>query len=184
MPLIYGIVLILSLIVIWMYNTLIARKNDVARSFSSIDVMLKMRHDLIPALVGTAGDYMQYEKGLLKDLTELRTRAMGAVLSDNERMTTENEITKKLGNLMFAAENYPGLKADSSFLQLQAAWNDAEQQLAASRRAYNAAVTEFNNAVEMFPSNLMASAMNYRTKPLFEAAAAEKTTPASGNMGA
>ena len=170
------LIIVLSLIValMWMYNTLIARKNDVMKSFGLIDVLLKKRFDLIPNLVGTVKEYMGYEKGLLTDVTELRAKAMTAGISDLERVGIENQLTQKLGNIMVAAENYPDLKASQSFAQLQTAWKDLEDQIAFARQAYNASVTDYNNAVEMFPTNLMATMINYTTKPLFETALTDK----------
>jgi LemA protein len=176
------IIAILLIGSVWMYNTLIAKKNDVAKSFSTIDVMLKKRHDLIPNLIETVKEYMGYEHGLLAEITELRTKAMNTDNVDDERVKTENLLTRKLGTILFSAENYPSLKANTTFLQLQASLNDTEEQLAASRRAYNASVTEYNNAVEMFPANLVASAMNYKTKSLFETAQAEKGNINTGTL--
>jgi LemA protein len=172
------LILILSVVAIlmWMYNTLIARKNDVARSFGFIDVLLKKRFDLIPNLVETVKQYMGYEKGLLTDVTELRAKAMTGGISDTERVGYENQLTQKLGNIMVAAENYPDLKASQSFTQLQATWKDLEDQLATARQAYNNSVTSYNNAVEMFPTNLVATLIEYKTKPLFEAETMEKDT--------
>jgi LemA protein len=170
------LIIVLGLVaaIMWMYNTLIARKNDVARLFGFIDVLLKKRFDLIPNLVETAKQYMDYEKGLLTDVTELRARAMTGGISDTERVGYENQLTQKLGNIMVAAENYPDLKASQSFMQLQATWKDLEDQIATARQAYNNSVTSYNNAVEMFPTNLVATMIDYKTKPLFEAVILEK----------
>jgi len=167
---ILGIVAVLM----WMYNTLIARKNDVLRSFGFIDVLLKKRFDLIPNLVETVKQYMGYEKGLLTDVTELRAKAMTGGISDTERMGYENQLTQKLGNIMVAAENYPDLKASQSYIQLQGTWKELEDQIASARLAYNTSVTSYNNTVEMFPTNLMATMIDYKTKPLFEAVILEK----------
>jgi len=172
MPLIIILALIVALM--WMYNTLIARKNDVMKSFGFIDVLLKKRFDLIPNLVETVKEYMGYEKSLLTDVTELRAKAMASGFNGNERIAYENQLTQKLGNIMVAAENYPDLKASQGFIQLQATWKDLEDQIAGSRQAYNASVTSYNNAVEMFPTNIMATMMDYKTKTLFEAVVAEK----------
>ena len=158
----------------WMYNTLIARKNDVMKSFGFIDVLLKKRFDLIPNLIETVKEYMGYEKSLLTDVTELRAKAMASGFNEKDRIGYENQLTQKLGNIMVAAENYPDLKASQSFIQLQATWKDLEDQIAGARQAYNTSVTSYNNAVEMFPTNLVATMINYTTKPLFEAVTAEK----------
>ncbi len=168
------IVLALVAFLMWMYNSLIARKNDVLKSFGLIDVLLKKRFDLIPNLVETVKEYMGFEKRLLTDVTELRAKAMAGGFGDNERIGIENQLTQKLGNIMVAAENYPDLKANQGFTQLQSTWKDLEDQIAGARQAYNISVTSYNNTVEMFPTNLMATMIDFKTKPLFEAVVAEK----------
>lgn len=168
------IVLAIVAVLMWMYNTLIVRKNDVIKSFGFIDVLLKKRFDLIPNLVETVKEYMGYEKGLLTDVTELRSKAMASGNNENERISYENQLTQKLGNIMVAAENYPDLKASQSFTQLQATWKELEDQIAGARLAYNASVTSYNNSVEMFPTNLVATMIDFKTKSLFEAVVAEK----------
>jgi len=172
LPLIIVLALVAALM--WMYNTLIARKNDVMKSFGFIDVLLKKRFDLIPNLVETVKEYMGYEKGLLTDVTELRSKAMASGNNETDRIGYENQLTQKLGNIMVAAENYPDLKASQSFAQLQLTWKDLEDQIAAARQTYNISVTSYNNAVEMFPTNLIATMIDYKTKQLFEAVVAEK----------
>lgn len=171
-----SLIIVLAVVagLMWMYNTLIARKNDVMKSFGFIDVQLKKRFDLIPNLVETVKVYMGYEKGLLTDVTELRAKAMLGGISENDRIAYENQLTQKLGNIMVAAENYPDLKASQGFMQLQSTWKELEDQIAVARQSYNTSVTSYNNAVEMFPTNLMAAMIDYKTKPLFEAVVAEK----------
>jgi LemA protein len=172
----FPLIIVLALVaaLMWMYNTLIARKNDVMKSFGFIDVLLKKRFDLIPNLVETVKEYMGYEKGLLTDVTELRSKAMASGNNETERIGYENKLTQKLGNIMVAAENYPDLKASQGFAQLQITWKDLEDQIAGARQAYNISVTSYNNAVEMFPTNLIATMIDYKTKQLFEAVVAEK----------
>lgn len=162
------IVGLLLLIAIALYNSLVRKKNDVENAFASIDVMLKKRYDLIPNLVETVKSYMKHEKGLLTELTALRTQALSSEISNDERVEIENKITKGMSGLMVAVENYPDLKASQNFLQVQGSWNEVEEQISASRRAFNAAVTTYNNGVETFPSNIMAGIMNYKRRTLFE----------------
>jgi LemA protein len=162
------IAVLLLLLIVGLYNSLVRRKNDVENAFASIDVMLKKRYDLIPNLVETVKGYMKHEKNLLTQLTELRARAISGEISNEDRVTLENKITKGISGVMVAVENYPELKASQNFLQLQAAWNEAEEQISAARRSFNAAVTTFNNKVETFPSNIMAGIMNYKRRTLFE----------------
>lgn len=168
-------VLLLSSVVL--YNGLVRRKNDVENAFGSVDVMLKKRHDLIPNLVETVKTYMKHEKSLLNEITELRTRALNSDLSGDERVDLENKITKGISGIMVAVENYPDLKANQNFLQLQGAWNEAEEQISAARRSFNAAVTAYNNSVETFPSNIMASMMGYKRRQVFEIPEKERKSP-------
>jgi LemA protein len=159
---------VLFIIAVYLYNSLIAKKNNVDKSFASVDVLLKKRYDLLPNLVESVKVYMNYEKDLLTKITDLRTRAISQGLTDAERMQIENEMTRQLSGLKVAVENYPDLKANQNFLQLQGSWNEVEEQVSASRRAFNAAVMDYNNGVQMFPSNLIAYLMNYTTKTMFE----------------
>lgn len=156
------------LLVIVFYNSLIGKKNQVNNAFASIDTLLKKRYDLIPNLIASVQNYMQHERGVLNDITALRTKAVSGQLSDDDKVNLNNQISKKLAGLFVAVENYPDLKANQNFLQLQAALNEVEEQISAARRAYNASVTDYNNAIEMFPTNILASAMNYAPKNLFE----------------
>ncbi len=159
---------LLLFLFVGLYNSLVRKKNDVENAFASVDVMLKKRYDLIPNLVETVKSYMKHERTLLTEITELRTKAISGEISDDDRVILENKIAKGMSGIMVAVENYPDLKASQNFLQLQAAWNEVEEQISASRRAYNAAVTTFNNGVETFPSNMMAGIMSYKRKTLFE----------------
>lgn len=151
-------------------------------AFASVDVMLKKRDDLIPNLVETVKSYMKHEKSLLTELTELRAQAISGNISDDERIALENKITKGISGLMVAVENYPDLKASQNFLQLQAAWNEAEEQISAARRSFNAAVTSFNNKVETFPSNIMAGIMGYKRKQVFEIPDTERKNVNAKNL--
>lgn len=169
-----GFVVFLLLAVALIYNGLISRKNMVEKSFSSIDVMLKKRYDLIPNLVETVKGYAAHERALLSRVTELRAEAASGRLSSDEAVGVNNELSQALFGVMAVVERYPQLKANEGFLQLQRALNEVEEQLSATRRAFNAAVTDFNNGVEMFPSNMMANVMGYKTRRLFEAPASER----------
>ncbi len=162
-------------ITIWvLYNGLVAKKNDVERSFSSIDVILKKRIDLIPNLVASVQTYMKFEQQTLTEVTRLRSQVMTGGTTRSERIDLENQISRSLGNILALAENYPELKSNAQFVQLQAAIYEIEEQISAARRFYNSAVTEYNNGIEMFPSNLVASAMNYQPRRLFEATEQER----------
>jgi LemA protein len=172
-----GIVVVVLLVVFGMYNSLIGKKNNVENAFASIDTILKKRYDLIPNLIAAVKQYMQHERGILENITELRSKAMSGNVSSDEAITLNNEINKAMGGIMVAVENYPDLKANQNFMDLQRSLNEVEEQLSAARRAFNAAVTDFNNAVEMFPTNIMAGMMNYKRRQLFEIPEVERENP-------
>lgn len=161
---IIGVVL---LVLVLMYNALVGKKNQVENIFGSVDAVLKKRYDLIPNLVSSVQQYMAHEKSLLNNITELRSRAMRPGLSDHDKITLDKEITSTLGSIMVAVENYPDLKANENIMHLQRTLHEIEAQISAARRAYNQAVTDYNNAIEMIPTNFMASMMNYRRKEVF-----------------
>lgn len=162
-----GIVGFIVLVIIIMFNSLVSRKNQVENAFASIDVYLKKRADLIPSLVESVKGYMNHEKEVLTQITELRSKAQDSSLGSNERVDIENGITAGLGKVMVAVEAYPDLKANENFLHLQRSINEQEAQLAAARRAFNASVTDYNNGVESFPSNVIANMMGYQRKNVF-----------------
>lgn len=180
------VVIVVAVIVvgipILIYNSLVGKKNQVLNVFGSIDALLKKRYDLIPNLVSTVKTYMKHERGTLTDITELRAKAVSGKLSDDERVDLDNKISGMLGGIMVAVENYPDLKANQNFLQLQGAMNEIEEQISAARRAYNAAVTDYNNALEMFPSNIVASMMRYERKRLFEISEKERENVNVGEL--
>jgi len=172
-----GVVVVVLIVVFGMYNSLIGKKNGVENAFASIDTILKKRYDLIPNLVAAVKQYMQHERGLLENVTALRAKAMSGSVSSDEAITLNNEINKAMGGIMVAVESYPELKANENFADLQRSLNEVEEQLSAARRAFNAAVTDFNNAVEMFPTNMMAGMMHYTRRQLFEIPETERQNP-------
>jgi len=151
-----------------LYNSLIGKKNQVTNVFGTIDALLKKRYDLLPKLIATVKAYMKHEKEVLEEITKMRAKAVSGRLSDDEQVELDNVMSKMLGGIMVAVENYPELKANENFMQLQRTMNEVEEQISAARRAYNAAVTDYNNAVEMFPTNIVASMMSYKLKKVFE----------------
>jgi LemA protein len=161
------ILIILILIFVYLYNTLINKKNQVENIFASVDVQLKKRYDLLPNLVASVNKYMEHEKTILEKITQLRTKAINPNLNDDEKIKLDNQISSALGSIMVAVENYPNLRANENLLNLQLSLNEIEEQISASRRAYNQAVTDYNNAIEMIPTNIMAKAMNYKRKEVF-----------------
>lgn len=168
------VIITVLLLVVILFNSLIAKRNAVNNAFSGIDAYLKKRYDLIPNLVAAVQKYMEHERGLLTEITELRSRAISGNISDSERVELDNKISRALGAINVAVENYPDLKANTNFLQLQAALNEVEEQISAARRAYNAAVNSYNNAVQMFPTNLVAMILGFKARPFFEASETER----------
>ncbi|MBD61409.1 LemA family protein [bacterium] len=151
-----------------MYNSLINKKNQVENAFGGMDAQLKKRYDLIPNLVKSVKGYMEHEAKTLTEITTLRTKALSSNISDDDKVALDNALTSKLGGIMVAVENYPDLKASENFNQLQRSLNEVEEQISASRRAYNATITSYNNSVEMFPTNLLAGMLNMQRKNVFE----------------
>jgi LemA protein len=169
---------IILLMLIFIYNNLIQKKNAIDNAYFSMDVMLKKRYDLIPQLVETVRGYMTHEKDVLIQLTELRQKVMVENLHTNDKVELDNKINAALQNVFASFENYPQLKASENFLKLQGAINEAEEQLAASRRFYNAAVNDYHNGIEMFPSSLVASWMGLKHKTFFSIANEHREVPA------
>ena len=150
-----------------MYNSLVAKKNQVENIFASVDTQLKKRYDLIPNLVASVSKYMEHEKSILEKVTQLRADANKPNISDAQKIALDAQVSSALGSIMIAVENYPELKANENVMHLQHSLNEIEEQIAAARRAYNQAVTDYNNAIEMIPTNFMANAMRYTKKEVF-----------------
>lgn len=167
---------VVAILVIWMiavYNGLIRLKNRVDEAWSDIDVQLKRRYDLIPNLVNTVKGYAAHEKEVFEKVTEARTRAMGAQ-SAADKAAAENTLSQTLKSLFAVAENYPDLKANQNFLELQRELTDTEDKIQAARRFYNGNVRDFNIKIQVFPNNLIAGSLGYAPREFFEAEGAEK----------
>jgi LemA protein len=170
---------------ILMYNSLVSKRNSVRNTYASIDVYLKKRHDLIPNLVEAVRGYMSHERGVFEIVAALRSRALNPDMNAGERAQVENELGKALKSLFMNVENYPELRASENFLALQASLNVLEEQISASRRAYNAMVLDYNNACDMIPTSLVASLFSFRRREYFEAASGERVRPdVKGVLGA
>ena len=164
------IILVAVVLVLWAvtsYNSLVKLRNNRENAFANIDVQLKQRHDLIPQLVATVKGYATHEREVLQRVTEARTAAMSASGS-NEKIAAENALSSALAGLKVSLEAYPELKANQNFLQLQTEIADVENKLAAVRRFFNSATRELNNAVETFPSNILAGMFGFTRQPMFE----------------
>jgi len=167
MPIVIVVVVVI-LIPILIFNSLIGKKNQVLNVFATIDVLLKKRYDLIPNLVSTVKGYAKHERELLQQITDIRAKAMSGSTTPDDQAALDSDLTKALSRLMLVVENYPELKAGENFMHLQRTLTELEEQISAARRAYNASVTDYNNAVEMFPTNIVASMMNYQRRKFFE----------------
>ena len=164
-------VLVLYLIVT--YNRLVALRTTSQSAFSDIDVQLKQRYDLIPNLVATVKGYAAHESGVLEKVTEARATAMkGGSLAD--RGAAEGALSGALTQLLAVSENYPDLKANQNFLQLQSELGDLENKIAASRRYFNNAVKEYNTSRQQFPAALFAAALGFKEAELFTLNSEEK----------
>ena len=157
------------------YNNLVKLRNNRENAFANIDVQLKQRHDLIPQLVATVKGYATHEKEVLMRVTEARTAAMGA-RTVNDKIAAENTLSTALSGLRVSLEAYPELKANQNFLQLQGEISDVENKLAATRRFFNSTTRELNNAVQTFPSNILAGMFGFRREPMFEIPQADRAT--------
>ncbi len=165
------------LVGVLIYNNLISKKNKVKEAYSSIDVMLKKRTDLIPQLVNTIKGYTKHESETLITITKLRERIVEGNLPSEQRLNLESDIDQLLGKLNITVEAYPDLKASQNFMLLQSSLNEVEEQLSASRRSYNAAVNAFNNSLEMFPSNIAGKLMGYSSKTFYKIGPLESEEP-------
>ena len=162
-----GVIVVIVLWVISMYNSLVRLRNNRENAFADIDVQLKQRHDLIPQLVETVRGYASHEKETLDRVVSARNGAIGARTID-DKIVAENMLTSALAGLKVTVEAYPDLKANQNFMQLQEEISDIENKLSAVRRFFNSATKEFNNAVQVFPSNLIAGMFGFKKEVMFD----------------
>ena len=167
-----AILLLLGLFLMSTYNKLVRLRNGAEEAFESINVYLKQRYDLIPNLVNTIKGYTQYESGLLEKIVELRSKAMASGGRDGG--AAENELTGALKSVFALSENYPDLKANQEFLNLQQTLTQLEEGIQRAHRYYNASARDMNNAVEVFPSNLLAGPFGFKRMTYFEVEEGEK----------
>ena len=167
------VAIVVVLFLISMYNNLVKLRNNRENAFANIDVQLKQRYDLIPQLVSTVKGYATHERELLERVTAARTAAMSAT-GINDKIQAENALSSALAGLKVSVEAYPDLKANQNFLQLQGELADIENKLAATRRFFNSATKELNNAVQTFPANLIAGMFGFHKEPMFEIPSEER----------
>ncbi len=164
---ILGLIVLFALWAVSLYNRLIRLRNSREQAFADVDVQLKQRHDMIPQLVDAVKGYMQHERAVLTEITEARANAMQAK-TINDKISAEQRLSTALDGLKVAVEAYPDLKASQNFLDLQNEIADIENKIAAARRFFNSATKELNTAVEVFPSNLVATLFNFKREPMFD----------------
>jgi LemA protein len=162
-----AIIVLVVLMFVSLYNRLIKLRNNREQAFADVDVQLKQRHDLIPQLVDSVKGYMGHERGVLTDITEARANAIKAT-TINDKIEAENKLSTALEGLKVSVEAYPDLKASQNFMELQNEISDIENKIAAARRFFNSATKELNVAIELFPSNLVATLFTFKREPMFE----------------
>lgn len=167
-------------VIVWMYSiyaSLIRKRNKTQEAFSAIDVQLKKRYDLIPNILTIAQKYMDHERGLMEEVTKLRTQVMGIpgnFENIDRKIALDSQIAQKMGQIMVAVENYPQVKADQTMITAMQTYNEVEEHIAAARRFYNSAANELKNAVEIFPSSFIARMINVKAVDFFKAEEKER----------
>ncbi len=167
------LVVLLLIYVASTYNKLVDLRNRVHDQWSQIDVQLKRRFDLIPNLVNTVKGYAKHEEKTLEQVIEARNNYNKATTQD-EKMAANNELSQTLSHLFAVAENYPDLKANTNFLELQTELQDTENKIAMARQFYNDTVLTLNNKIEMFPSNIIAGLFHFKKEEFFQAVEEER----------
>lgn len=167
---------VIAIALVLSYNGLVGKRNKVKNAWGQIDVQLKRRFDLIPNVMETVKGYAAHEKSTLEEVTAARTRFMSATTPE-ARMSANSELTPLLGRLMAVAEAYPDLKASTSFMGLQRELSETEDKIGFCRQFYNDVVMDFNNAVQMFPSSVVAGLFSFHEEPFFQATEKESEAP-------
>lgn len=161
------IAIIIIMLFIIIYNSLMGKKNAINNAYSGADTILQKRYDLIPNLVNVVKGYTAHENSVLQNITELRSK-LNTALPVSDKVTIDNEISTYFNRIFAVSESYPDLKASTNFLELQKELVNIEDELAAARRTFNATVNIYNNEVQMFPSNIVASMTGFKPMALFQ----------------
>jgi len=169
---IIAIVVVVALFIVYIYNSLIKLRMRVKNAWAQIDVQLKRRYDLIPNLVSAVKGYMKHEKGVLEEVTKARTSLMSG--STQEKAKASNQITEALKSIFAVAENYPNLKANENFMQLQEELSGTESKIAYARQFYNDSVMAFNEGIQVFPKNFFAKIFGFHQEEFFGAEGVER----------
>src|SRR5205807_3664324 len=165
-----ALLVVIAVVLVGMYNSLVQLRVRCDSAWSDIDVQLKRRHDLIPNLVETVKGYAAHEKGTFENIAKFRSQAMQAV-TPGDKAEAENQLTGALKSLFAVAENYPELKASEEFTQLQGSLSQTEDSIQNARRYYNAVVRDLNTKIQVFPTNLFAGMLGFKTREFFEVSA-------------
>ena len=173
-----AIVVVAIFVIAGMYNGLVANRNKVKNAWSQIDVQLKRRHDLIPNLMEAVKGYMAHESETLEKVIKARQQAINLAGANTATIAeAENQLTGALKSLFALSENYPDLKANQNFLQFQEELTSTENKIGFARQFYNDCVLDYNNKIEMFPSNIIAGMFNFKAEEFFKAEESEKEVP-------
>ena len=171
-----GMVVIIGLWLMGVYNGLVALRQKVRNAWAQIDVQLQRRHDLIPNLVNTVKGYASHEKGTLEAVINARAKATSVTLPA-DKIKAEGELSSALARLLAVSEAYPDLKANQNFLALQEELGSTENRISFSRQAYNDAVTQINTRIQTFPAVMVAGMLGFKEEPFFEAPPEERKAP-------
>lgn len=166
------VIVVVVLFVIYIYNSLIRLRMRVKNAWSQIDVQLKRRYDLIPNLISAVKGYMKHEKGVLEEVTKARTSLISGSMKDKAKAS--NQITDALKSIFAVAENYPQLKANENFKQLQEELSGTESKIAYARQFYNDSVMSYNESLQVFPKNLFAKLFSFKAEEFFKADGKER----------
>ena len=172
MTVVIVLVILIVLLALWaigFYNRFVALRTRVEEAFSTIDVYLKKRYDLIPNVVETVKGYAGHEKETLESVISARNKAVAGSGDSQERLQAEGELTSALGRLLMLSEAYPDLKANDNFIQLQTQLSDIESDIEKARRYYNGIAAQLNTSIQQFPGNIIASMFGFKPVPFFEA---------------
>ena len=168
-----AVIVVIAIFLIITYNRLVSLRQVVGQAWSDISVQLKQRHDLVPNLVETVKGYAAHERGTLEAVTQARNAAVSAA-NPQQQVAAENMLSGALRQLFALSENYPQLKANQNFLQLQSDLSDLENKIAASRRFYNNAVQEYNASIQQFPAVLVAGPLGFHSSQFFDVDESER----------
>lgn len=167
-----GGVAVFLILLLGAYNGLVGKRNQVDNIFATVDALLKKRFDLVPNLIASVQQYMKHEAQTLTDITRLRSTGL-----PDADIAASNQLDRTLRSIRINMEAYPQLRASENFQNLDRSLNEIEEQLSAGRRAFNAAVTDYNNACDMIPTNIVAGLFGFKRRALFEITAAERANP-------